>query len=310
MTQPCFHVGIVLASYNCDLTYFKAQIESIQRQDFPHWTCLISDDGSTATIRAGIAAMIEGDRRFIFHPQPHNLGAYHNFEYGVNYFSQKPHITHIAFSDQDDIWHLHKLSTLLTAIETNNALLVHSDLELIDGQGQLLHPSVWEYEKRVPEKLDTELLLLRNSVTGCTMLMRRSLLPFILPFPPQSAAGKWYHDHWIALIAAQQGKIVHLRVPLVQYRQHGHNVVGARKDTGTIHKEIKLWLAKKGRLTLQSYPVHRDLSHAFYERCGAALDHWHNPFPAQGINFGFPIVRLGLRSLWQGYGGQGILLRL
>ena len=243
--------------------------------------------------------------------QPQNLGSYHNFEYGINFFRQDEAITHIAFADQDDVWQPQKLTYLLSEMICSGALLAHSDLSLIDDQGHTLHPSVWQYEQRQPEKLDAELLLLRNTVTGCSTIIARPLLEAVLPFPPQQKSGDWYHDHWLAIVAAHKGNIAHIREPLVQYRQHGENVIGAAKKAGSISTEITLWLAKKGRLTQQSYRIHRDLSQAFFQRfySSETIDQ-RNPFSEKRFDFGWAILQLGLRSFWCGYGSQGITLRL
>ena len=301
-----------MALYDCDANHFAEQVTSLRSQDFENWTCLISDDGSSAELRQKIAQLLEEDKRFIHHVQKRNLGSYRNFEYGIDYFSKDSEITHIALSDQDDIWRRDKLTRLLDEIEFHGALLAHSDLELIDEGGRTLHPSVWQYEKRQPEKLDYELLLLRNTVTGCTTMIRCSLIPHILPFPKQSQAGCWHHDHWIALVAAHLGKIAHVRESLVRYRQHGCNLVGAKKHVGTIRNEFALWIAKKGKITLQSYHITRDLSHALYQRSHSSLDAGvQGCFPNNDrIDFGFSILRLGLRSFLVGYGAQGTILRL
>lgn len=304
-------VGIILATYNCDRSHFAEQIRSIQQQDFTHWTCLVTDDGSTPEIRQFISEVIGGDRRFIYYAQPQNLGAYHNFEYGIQSFSRDASITHLAFADQDDIWRSDKLRKLLAAFSENEVVLAHSDLALIDDQGKLLHPSVWQYEKRCPEKLDTRLLLLRNTVTGCTVMIDRCLIGDLLPFPKQSIKGGWHHDYWLALVAAQRGKIAHLRDPLVQYRRHAQNAVGTEEAVGTFRHELTAWANKKGELGLKSYRIHRDLSQAFFQRLGPAVEgDRHNPFSDRSINFGLPILRLGWRSLWVGYGVAGVTLRL
>lgn len=309
-TEP-FRIGIVLATYNCDRCHFEQQIDSIRQQDFQNWVCLVSDDGSHEEIRQHIAETVAQDARFIYYPQPHNLGSYHNFEFGIEYFSRDRTLTHIAFADQDDVWYPQKLSRLLQEIETTGALLAHSDLELIDEDGTFLHQSVWDYEKRRPEKLSPRLLLLRNTVTGCTVIMRHSLIQDVLPFPKQPLMGGWYHDHWLALVAAHRGSISHVREPLIQYRQHGCNVVGAEKHAGTIRKELVLWIEKKGRLTLKSFPIHHTLSQAFYRRFHTKSEARRlNPFCDRKIDFGFSILVLGVQSLLKGYGAQGITLRL
>jgi len=306
-----FKVGIVLATYNCDRTYFKQQIDSIKAQTIANWVCLITDDGSSPDIQDFIQTETVDDARFTYYVQPQNLGAYHNFEYGIQYFSHRFDVTHLAFADQDDIWHPQKLAILLREIESQDALLAHSDLELIDGSGHRLHPSVWEYEQRRPENLNPKLLLLRNSVTGCTVMIRRDLIPDLLPFPKQYSSTAWYHDHWMALVAAQRGNIAHIRQPLVKYRQHGENVVGAREFAGTIRVEIEEWLAKKGRLTLKSYSIHEALSRVFYQRFyPPKVARKLNPIPENKIDFGWPILKLGIYSCMKGYGARGCALRL
>ncbi|MEQ1735012.1 MAG: glycosyltransferase family 2 protein, partial [Rhodoglobus sp.] len=67
-----------------------------------------------------------------------------------------------------------------------------------------------------------ELLLRRNLVTGATVALRRELADAAFPFP-----SAWVHDEWIAIVAAAHGRIVPLPQRLIDYRQHGSNVIGA-----------------------------------------------------------------------------------
>src|SRR5690606_20702057 len=43
-------------------------------------------------------------------------------------------------------------------------------------------------------------------------------------FPPE-----WVHDEWLAIVAASVGGVSLVREPLIDYRQHGANAIGARK---------------------------------------------------------------------------------
>lgn len=304
-------VGIILATYQADERFLRCQIDSMKQQSWPCWVCHIVDDASPASVRMLISQLTQDDPRFVTHFHTRNVNAYYNFERGLEYLQDDPRITAIAFADQDDIWHKHKLSTLIELMEADNADMVHSDLELIDKDDNTLCNSVWQYEGRHPEKLDAELLLLRNTVTGCTMMFRHHLLPFVLPFPEQKNPGDWYHDHWVALVACHCGEISHLRKPLVRYRQHGNNTIGARKHTGTVWKELELLIQKKCRLTRKSYRIHLDLSQAFYKRFySGTRQKYNNPLSDQNLDFGLAIFKLGCRSLWTGYGSAGISLRL
>ncbi|MGB5969152.1 MAG: glycosyltransferase family 2 protein [Spirulinaceae cyanobacterium] len=304
-------IGIILATYNPNLEHLEKQLKSIQRQTWTQWVCHICDDASSFNLRNFLSQYTQQDQRFICHFHQENVGVNSNFERGLRYLQNDPEIAYIAFCDQDDIWQQTKLIKLREALARERAILAHSDLEIIDAQGKSIYSSVWQYENRQPEKLTPKLLLLRNTVTGCTMMFSRNLLRQILPFPKQNKPDGWYHDHWVALVAAHHGKIVHIRESLVKYRQHDNNTVGTQKDTGTIRQEFVLWLGKRGRLTLKSYKIHCNLSKAFYQRFYPyANQNKINPFSEQPLDFGFSILKLGIHSALVGYGSQGNTLRL
>jgi hypothetical protein len=68
----------------------------------------------------------------------------------------------------------------------------------------------------------------RNLATGATMAVRQRLLRIALPTPSE-----WIHDEWLATIAAGlgYGTVDALEEPLIDYRQHGNNQIGARRFT-------------------------------------------------------------------------------
>jgi glycosyltransferase involved in cell wall biosynthesis len=309
-TSEVNKIGIVLATYNPNIEYLQKQLTSIRRQTWSDWVCYVVDDASEPAIQEQIRHLCSDDDLFqcYFHEQ--NLGSYYNFERGLQYCARDETIRAIAFADQDDIWQPEKLEILFQTLQTQQALLVHSDLSVIDEQDCLVHPSCWHYEGRNPQKLSPDLLLLRNCVTGCSLLFRPTLLSLVLPFPKQSRVD-WHHDLWVALAAATLGKIAHVDRPLVQYRLHGSNVLGATKDAGKLHQELWVWFQKKCRITGRSYLIHRDLSQAFYQRFQTYLPpDWRNPFCDRPLDFGWRILMLGLCSVRSGYGSEGLTLRL
>jgi hypothetical protein len=60
-------------------------------------------------------------------------------------------------------------------------------------------------------------------VVGCSLALRPAVLELALPFPD----GLMNHDWWLALCALCLGDLVRLDKPLVAYRQHSDNVIGA-----------------------------------------------------------------------------------
>jgi len=304
-------IAIVLATYNPNLEYFQKQIQSIKNQSYQNWICHIVDDCSQMEYQTAIQTIIAEDSRFIYHFHNQNLNHYYNFERGLKYCIEDKTITAIALADQDDIWYSEKLAVLLENLRYQQAVLVHSDLQMIDSNDEIINHSTWKFEGRNPEKLSIYLLLLRNVVTGCSVLFCASLIKDVLPFPPQKRI-HWYHDWWIALVAAQKGKIAHIHQPLVMYRIHGLNNVGVTQDAGKFYRELLAWISKKFKITGNSYLVHRDLSKAFYQRFPQELDNinWSSPFDDKNLDFGFKILKLCYKSLLSGYNSEGIALRI
>ena len=110
------------------------------------------------------------------------------------------------------------------AITESGALLVCSDMYIIDGNGKRTADSITEVRRHhvflSGEGLAPKLLI-SNFVTGCTMLLRAESAREAVPFCPYMV-----HDHYLALWCAEQGKVQSLMNPLIRYRIHGGNQTG------------------------------------------------------------------------------------
>lgn len=211
-------VSILLATYQGE-KHLPPLLESIFNQTMPHFTLWVRDDGSTdrtlSLLNDPRIKILEGGKR---------LGAKDNFAALLavpgDYF---------FFADQDDIWHKNKLEVMLKRlkeVDPATPFLLHSDLELIDEEGHLIHPSFWRYAHLHPERSTTlNRLLPQNVVTGAATAFNATLKAKITTLPPAALM----HDHWLALAAAAFGRLEPLPLPLVQYRQHPHNTLGAKR---------------------------------------------------------------------------------
>lgn len=230
-------IAIVLASYNPNEVFFKEQIESLRRQTYKNWNCIISDDNSDDVHTHVIMNEIQSDPRFIFIRNPGKRGAYFNFENALKNVNAEYDL--IAFCDQDDIWAENKLEKMQSLFVDPSIQVAHSDLVLIDKLGNTISKSCWSVENRDLSYDDYYAFFLRNNITGCSMMFRRELLDVALPFPVQEKQVGFYHDHWVALLGRLRGNIAVLTQPLIYYRQHGNNVVGAQfKSNKTMLKKI------------------------------------------------------------------------
>lgn len=225
-------IQILLATYN-GARFLAEQIASIQAQTFGNWRLLVRDDGSTDDTREILRARAARDERIeVLSDGRGNLGVLGNFAALAAAALDRP-ARYVAFADQDDVWHPQKLAWQLEHIRATEQkaaaetpIAVHTDLAVVDGQLQPLHPSFLRYQglwHEAEEPLRT--LVVQNFVTGCTLLINRPLLELAVPIPPEALV----HDWWLALCAAAAGHLEFLPQATVSYRQHGGNTIGAKR---------------------------------------------------------------------------------
>ena len=223
-------VSVVVATYNGS-QYLAEQLESILAQTLAPTEIIVSDDGSSDSTLDIVAKFQSAQPRkgapawrVLSRKKP--LGVAGNFASALGVATGD----FIAFADQDDLWEVNKLETLIPHFDNPRTLLVHSDARLIDAKGREMGSLMGALRLTARERralrggraLDA--LLRRNLVTGATMVIRRTLLDTALPIPEG-----WIHDEWLALVAALQGGVVFDQRPLVRYRQHGANQIGAAR---------------------------------------------------------------------------------
>ncbi len=142
----------------------------------------------------------------------------------------------IALSDQDDVWAPDKLARLVPLFAADARLqLVHTDARLVDAAGEPLGLTLLDALEATAAERDGlssgdafAVLLRRNLVTGATVVLRRELVDRAAPFVTE-----WVHDEWLAALAAAQSPhgLRLVPEPLIDYRQHGANEIGARRPT-------------------------------------------------------------------------------
>jgi hypothetical protein len=143
-----------------------------------------------------------------------------------------------AFCDQDDSWHPEKIARQVAAFNDLVTSLCHSDARIVARDGELIAPSMFAREARVPDAGLADLLVM-NSVTGMTAVFRRDVALAAQNFP---LAGCRYvlHDHWVALVASLFGRIRFIAEPLVDYTQHPDNVRGATSWSRGGRRNVRL----------------------------------------------------------------------
>jgi glycosyltransferase involved in cell wall biosynthesis len=227
LSAPGWPIDIVLASYNGQ-EYIEAQIQSIQRNHgYSHLVnrIIVMDDGSTDNTITIIQKLAVNDDKIELHQSNEgSLGPSQNFARGLALTSAP----FVMLSDQDDIWFPDKIVTSYQYIKTLNSaqpLLVYSDLCIVDSKLNVINNSYFAY-KKIPINWGNTFnqLLQQNTVSGCTAIFNRPLLDKALPIPESA----YMHDWWLALVAKQFGSLKLIERPLIQYRQHKNNSIGAK----------------------------------------------------------------------------------
>jgi hypothetical protein len=224
-------ICVVLAIYRPDRRYLAAQLASLAAQTRrPDLLLAVIADTVSADLVTETCAIHGLPLRLSLPAE--TLDSVAAFQCGLHEaLDHTPEDTLYALCDQDDVWHPERLEQGIAALAAAPvAGLAHSDARVIDAAGKVLHPSLFAYERRLRAP-GLRGLLYRNTVTGMTTLIRRRVVELALPFPRQSGV-HFYHDLWLALVAEATGGIALIRTPLVDYRQHSGNAVGAVNRSG------------------------------------------------------------------------------
>jgi len=258
--------SVLLAAYQGG-KYLPAQLASLSAQRDADFEVLYQDDGSADGTPEILRAWAEKDARF--HPaarQGEHLGPAGNF-FSLLCQAQGDYL---LLCDQDDVWEPEKISVLLQAARSvpdpSLPLLVHSDASLIDGSGNPLAPSFFRLQGWDPQAVHLNQLLVQNNATGCLMLLNRPLASLVTRHGDPSRM--FMHDWFIALTAAAFGQILFVDQPLVRYRQHGENVLGASRDSLVRRAAKALQDSEKARARIALTYTH---TQAFQDAFGESL---------------------------------------
>lgn len=228
--------SVTLCTYNGS-RYLSAQLESIGNQTRLPDELVICDDSSsdgTVELIQQFASSAPFPVRLEVNAQ--NLGSTKNFEKAISLCNGEL----IALADQDDVWVPHKLERLESELQRRpNAGLVFSDADLVDEDLRPLGKRLWS-SIGFDEKLRAELRSHRSlnvllpgwTVTGATMAFRSEFRTLALPIPEDIPI---IHDGWIAAVIAAVADVSFIEEPLIKYRQHEQQQIGARKSLG--HRE-------------------------------------------------------------------------
>lgn len=228
MSASLPRVHVVLATYEPRADHLAALVASVLAQEDVELTMTVVDDGSSAEGLARVRSAVARRRGVTLVPLEH-AGVVRTVERGLALVPDG--IDAVLLADQDDVWAPDKAARLVARLREGH-LLVHGDATVVDDAGRELAPSLFALEERDVNGIDAADLVVRNVVTGCTVALAPRLVRAALPFPLAADDRSFLHDLWLALVAASLGTVGVEHRPLVAYRQHAGNVIGAAAGYG------------------------------------------------------------------------------
>jgi glycosyltransferase involved in cell wall biosynthesis len=222
--------SVAMCTYN-GARHVGEQLASFAAQTRPPFELVVCDDRSTdETVRA-VREFAESApfpvRLFV---NERNLGSTKNFGRAIELCEGEL----IALSDQDDVWDGRKLERLGEEFERDAGVgLVFTDAEVVDESLRPLGRGLFEMvgfggaqQRLVRGGRALEVLLPGWTVTGATLAFRAKFKGLVLEMPEDLSM---IHDGWIALVVASVARVAFVAEPLIKYRQHAGQQLGAPK---------------------------------------------------------------------------------
>ena len=255
-------LGVAIATFN-GAKYLGEQLESIRVQTKKVDKIVVYDDGSqdnTLEIAKDFEKIFKSDGIDYKIFSGDNVGYRRNFERAINVLE-----TDLIFlSDQDDVWKPLKVAESVKLFTKNknltvlftDALITDVNLEIRGKISKVMHypKNAFTYPCNWPTY--------RNTCVGATMVFKRKFVQSILPIPDSQRS----HDAWISRHAAMTSGLAYLPEPMIYYRQHENNTIGA----GSLQKSK---LRKESEL--------KELKALVIELKGIVSHYGHNPNTTQ-----------------------------
>lgn len=226
-------IRILLATRN-GAAHLGAQLDSYLAQDHADWALWVSDDGSTDGTWDQLCAFRDANpSRDIHLLRGPRRGA------AANFLSLLTHpdlpAGPVTLSDQDDVWMPHRLSRALSAVQQDTPVLYGATTIETDPN---LQPLARQKGPLPPPSFHNALV--QNIVAGNTATLNAPALAVLRTGGTPDVP---YHDWWLYLRLSGVGaRIVLDTEPVLYYRQHAGNVIGAHTGPrAALARAASLW---------------------------------------------------------------------
>lgn len=203
-------VSIAMCTYN-GAAYVREQINSIINQTYRNLEIVIVDDLSSDNTLQILKEYQQKDSRIKVYHTEKNIGYNKNFEYAFSLTKAD----YIAISDQDDIWDLAKIETMMNNWPTGSLFIYSLSGSFYNDDFKSRKPASPVYYSDIN---DIHSLVFNSPVHGHACMFKKELLNHCTPFPADI-----FYDWWISMHAVVIGIVGCLPYTLTWHRVHKKN---------------------------------------------------------------------------------------
>ncbi|MFV0492255.1 MAG: glycosyltransferase family 2 protein [Pseudorhodobacter sp.] len=277
MTGDTAQAGmVILMAVRNGAAHLAEQLGSFAAQGDPDWDLIISDDGSddaSLTVAKDYAAAWKGAGK------PHQVTLLEGPRQGfvANFFHLLCHIPetarYAALSDQDDVWFPEKLTrakVALSALPKDRPALYCARSQICDDDLNPLRLSTL-----FDRPAGFRNALVQSIGGGNTMVLNRAAIDLVQAAIPEAETAA-VHDWWLYQIVTACGGVIHSDPePVLHYRQHEGNAIGANTSAQARIRRILFILGRRfagwNEINLKALSASR---HRFTPEARRVLDYY------------------------------------
>lgn len=222
-------ISIIIPAYNRELL-IRETLDSVLKQSYSNWECLIIDDGSTDQTKQVVNEYVLRDKRFQYHFRPQNrkkgANACRNFGFELSKGE------YIQWFDSDDLMHSEKLRLKVECLEKHEVdFVVCEGIEYKDNIGNVIHH--WNEIQSGNVLLDHIIGKVNFHTNG--PLFKKDFLNNIVLFNESLQRKQEWEFYTRLLTLSIKYKALH--IPLYYFRIH-YNSINGRNDILTLKSRI------------------------------------------------------------------------
>lgn len=169
-------ISVIVCCYNPDFEKLKKTLLSIEKQDYPHFEVIISDDGSKISYENELKKWVEnnGWNNVIYNFLPTNVGTVKNI-LSACHIAKGEYVKTI--SPGDFLFDEHSLSDYMDAFLNHSADFVYGKFVYFDLNGNIVRNASPRFRSTFnPDKLKRNLVIFGDMILGAVVAFKRQLV--------------------------------------------------------------------------------------------------------------------------------------